>query len=281
MFPDHENPSNIAAAAATAPGNSEASTPEEAAPPVAEQAESTDGAPANLAPAPAMATEVSLSQKAAAAANGAEAPGELAAAEAGRAEESAAAEEEAAGSEAMSKLMQGFDENQEAGSGACLPGSRYDGRRAQNRDELRGTEVEVRGTRLNRRRGNVVVSRRVILEEGLHAKRAALMDTLSEGQVVRGHVKNVTDYGAFVDLGGIDGLLHLTDLSWGRVKHPSDAVKTDQELDVMILKFDKDKQRISLGLKQLTPDPWVGAAERYPAGGKVQGKIVGIVDYGG
>jgi len=385
MFPDHENPSNIAAAAATAPGNSEASTPEEAAPPVAEQAESTDGAPANLAPAPAMATEVSLSQKAAAAANGAEAPGELAAAEAGRAEESAAAEEEAAGSEEMSKLMQEFDEKQEAaashevlevkvvaytehgvvvdlggkteglipaaefaeteiprpdpnatievqrsgevkdgyeivsyqkvlrrrtwekidaafkaketitgkvvdrikgglvvdiGVRAFLPGSQYDLKPAQNLDELLGTEVEVRVTKLNRRRGNVVVSRRVILEEGLHAKRAALMDTLSEGQVVRGHVKNVTDYGAFVDLGGIDGLLHLTDLSWGRVKHPSDAVKTDQELDVMILKFDKDKQRISLGLKQLTPDPWVGAAERYPAGGKVQGKIVGIVDYG-
>jgi len=385
MFPDHENPSNIAAAAATAPGNSEASTPEEAAPPVAEQAESTDGAPANPAPAPAMATAVSLSQKAAAAANGAAAPGELAAAEAGRAEESAAAEEEAAGSEEMSKLMQEFDEKQEAaashevlevkvvaytehgvvvdlggkteglipaaefaeteiprpdpnatievqrsgevkdgyeivsyqkvlrrrtwekidaafkaketitgkvvdrikgglvvdiGVRAFLPGSQYDLKPAQNLDELLGTEVEVRVTKLNRRRGNVVVSRRVILEEGLHAKRAALMDTLSEGQVVRGHVKNVTDYGAFVDLGGIDGLLHLTDLSWGRVKHPSDAVKTDQELDVMILKFDKDKQRISLGLKQLTPDPWVGAAERYPAGGKVQGKIVGIVDYG-
>jgi small subunit ribosomal protein S1 len=385
MFPDHENPSNIAAAAATAPGNSEASTPEEAARPVAEQAESTDGAPANPAPAPALATEVSLSQKAAAAANGAEARGELAAAEAGGAEESAAAEEEAAGSEEMSKLMQEFDEKQEAaashevlevkvvaytehgvvvdlggkteglipaaefaeteiprpdpnatievqrsgevkdgyeivsyqkvlrrrtwekidaafkaketitgkvvdrikgglvvdiGVRAFLPGSQYDLKPAQNLDELLGTEVEVRVTKLNRRRGNVVVSRRVILEEGLHAKRAALMDTLSEGQVVRGHVKNVTDYGAFVDLGGIDGLLHLTDLSWGRVKHPSDAVKTDQELDVMILKFDKDKQRISLGLKQLTPDPWVGAAERYPAGGKVQGKIVGIVDYG-
>jgi len=138
----------------------------------------------------------------------------------------------------------------------------------------------VRVTKLNRRRGNVVVSRRVILEEELHAKRAALMDTLSEGQIVHGHVKNVTDYGAFVDLGGIDGLLHLTDLSWGRVKHPFDVVKPEQELEVMILKFDKEKQRISLGLKQLTPDPWVGAAEKYPAGGKVQGKIVGIVDYG-
>ena len=168
----------------------------------------------------------------------------------------------------------------DVGVRAFLPGSQYDLKPAQNLDELLGSEVEVRVTKLNRRRGNVVVSRRAILEEELHAKRAALMDTLSEGQVVHGHVKNVTDYGAFVDLGGIDGLLHLTDLSWGRVKHPSDLVKPDEELDVLILKFDKDKQRISLGLKQLTPDPWVGAAEKYPAGGRVQGKIVGIVDYG-
>jgi small subunit ribosomal protein S1 len=163
---------------------------------------------------------------------------------------------------------------------AFLPGSQYDLRPTQNLDNLVGTEMPVRVTKLNRRRGNVVVSRRALLEEELHAKRAALMETLSEGQVVHGHVKNVTDYGAFVDLGGIDGLLHLTDLSWGRVKHPSDVVKPEQELDVIILKFDKDKQRVSLGLKQLMPDPWVNAAEKYPAGGKVRGKVVGIVDYG-
>jgi len=163
---------------------------------------------------------------------------------------------------------------------AFLPGSQYDLRPAQNLDNLTGTEIQVRITKLNRRRGNVVVSRRALLEEELHAKRAALMETLSEGQVVHGHVKNVTEYGAFVDLGGIDGLLHLTDLSWGRVKHPSDVVKPEQELDVIILKFDKEKQRVSLGLKQLMADPWVGAAEKYPAGGKVKGKVVGIVDYG-
>src|SRR5216110_1075962 len=163
---------------------------------------------------------------------------------------------------------------------AFLPGSQYDLRPAQNLDDLTGTQVQVRITKLNRRRGNVVVSRRALLEEELHAKRAELMETLSEGQIVHGHVKNVTEYGAFVDLGGIDGLLHLTDLSWGRVKHPSDVVKPDQELDVIILKFDKEKQRVSLGLKQLMADPWVGAAEKYPAGGKVRGKIVGIVDYG-
>jgi len=163
---------------------------------------------------------------------------------------------------------------------AFLPGSQYDLRPAQNLDNLAGTDVQVRVTKLNRRRGNVVVSRRALLEEEQHAKRAALMETLSEGQIVHGHVKNVTEYGAFVDLGGIDGLLHLTDLSWGRVKHPSDMVKPEQELDVIILKFDKEKQRVSLGLKQLIPDPWVNAAEKYPAGGKYKGKVVGVVDYG-
>lgn len=163
---------------------------------------------------------------------------------------------------------------------AFLPGSQYDLRPSPNLDDLLGQEMQVRITKLNRRRGNVVVSRRALLEEELHAKRAELMETLKEGQIVHGHVKNVTEYGAFVDLGGIDGLLHLTDLSWGRVKHPSDVVKPDQELDVIILKFDKEKQRVSLGLKQLVPDPWVGAAEKYPAGGKVKGKIVGVVDYG-
>ena len=163
---------------------------------------------------------------------------------------------------------------------AFLPGSQYDLRPTQNLDGLLGQEVQVRITKLNRRRGNVVVSRRALLEEELHAKRAELMEKLSEGQVVHGAVKNVTEYGAFVDLGGIDGLLHLTDLSWGRVRHPSDVVKPEQELDVIILKFDKDKQRVSLGLKQLSKDPWIDAAQRYPAGGKYQGKVVGVVDYG-
>ncbi|HUN60721.1 MAG TPA: 30S ribosomal protein S1 [Candidatus Sulfotelmatobacter sp.] len=163
---------------------------------------------------------------------------------------------------------------------AFLPGSQYDLRPTANLDGLMGTDVEVRITKLNRRRGNVVVSRRALLEETLHAKRAELLEHMQEGQVVHGTVKNVTDYGAFVDIGGLDGLLHLTDLSWGRVRHPSDVVKPDQELDVMVLKFDKEKQRVSLGLKQLTKDPWIDAAERYPAGGKYKGKVVGVVDYG-
>jgi small subunit ribosomal protein S1 len=168
----------------------------------------------------------------------------------------------------------------DVGVRAFLPGSQYDLRPTPNLDALAGQEVQVRITKLNRRRGNVVVSRRAILEEEQHAKRGELMEKLAEGQTVHGIVKNVTEYGAFVDLGGIDGLLHLTDLSWGRIKHPSDVVKPDQELDVIILKFDKDKQRVSLGLKQLTPDPWVNAADKYPAGGKYRGKVVGVVDYG-
>jgi small subunit ribosomal protein S1 len=163
---------------------------------------------------------------------------------------------------------------------AFLPGSQYDLRPTANLDNLTGTELQVRVTKLNRRRGNVVVSRRAILEDELQAKRGELLESLHEGQKVHGYVKNVTEYGAFVDIGGIDGLLHLTDLSWGRVKHPSDVVKPDQELDVVILKFDKEKQRVSLGLKQLMPDPWVNASEKYPAGGKVKGKVVGVVDYG-
>jgi len=168
----------------------------------------------------------------------------------------------------------------DVGVRAFLPGSQYDLRPTQNLDGLIGQDVQVRITKLNRRRGNVVVSRRALLEEELHARRAELMEKLSEGQVVHGTVKNVTDYGAFVDLGGIDGLLHLTDLSWGRVRHPNDVVKPEQELDLIILKFDKSKQRVSLGLKQMSKDPWVDAAERYPAGGKYKGKVVGVVDYG-
>jgi len=168
----------------------------------------------------------------------------------------------------------------DVGVRAFLPGSQYDLRPTQNLDALTGQEVQVRITKLNRRRGNIVVSRRALLEEDLHAKRAKLLANLSEGQTVHGTVKNVTEYGAFVDIGGLDGLLHLTDLSWGRVKHPSDVVKPEQELDVIILKFDKDKQRVSLGLKQLSKDPWIDAADRYPAGGKFKGKVVGVVDYG-
>src|SRR5260370_26694524 len=119
-----------------------------------------------------------------------------------------------------------------------------------------------------------------ILEEELQAKRVALMDSLSEGQVLIGKVKNITDYGVFVDLGGLDGLLHITDLSWTRIKHPSEEVATGDEMEVQVLKFDKEKMRVSLGRKQLMPDPWATVPQRYPAGTKTRGKVVGIADYG-
>ena len=133
----------------------------------------------------------------------------------------------------------------------------------------------MRVLKLNRKRGNVVVSRRAILEEEQKAKRDALAATLAEGAVVTGHVKNVTDYGVFVDLGGMDGLLHVSDLVWGRVPHPSSIVKPGDEIQVQILKFDKEKQRISLGRKQLLPDPWATVPERFPVGTRVQRKSGG------
>ena len=160
----------------------------------------------------------------------------------------------------------------DVGVRAFLPGSQYDLRPTPNLDELTGQEVQVRITKLNRRRGNVVVSRRAILEEEQHAKRGELMETLAEGQIVHGLVKNVTEYGAFVDLGGIDGLLHLTDLSWGRVKHPSDVVKPDQELDVIILKFDKEKQRVSLGLEAAVARSVGWRGGKISRGRQVQGQ---------
>ena len=163
---------------------------------------------------------------------------------------------------------------------AFLPGSQYDIRPTPDLETLVGQELPCRVTKLNRKRGNVVVSRRAILEEELQAKRTALMDSLSEGQVLTGKVKNITDYGVFVDLGGLDGLLHITDLSWARVKHPNEVVATDQEIEVQILKFDKEKMRVSLGRKQLLPDPWATVPQRYPAGTKTRGKVVGIADYG-
>lgn len=161
-----------------------------------------------------------------------------------------------------------------------LPASQIELRPVHDLDGWKDKDIEVRVLKLNRKRGNVVVSRRAILEEDQKAKRDALMASLSEGTIVTGKVKNVTDYGVFVDLGGMDGLLHVSDLVWGRVPHPSSIVKAGDELQVQILKFDKDKQRISLGRKQLLPDPWATVPERFPVGTRVQGKIVGVTDYG-
>lgn len=163
---------------------------------------------------------------------------------------------------------------------AFLPGSQFDVRPTQTLDHLPGQEIACRVTKLNRKRGNVVVSRRAILEDELQSKRQALLDTLVEGQIVTGKVKNITDYGVFVDLGGIDGLLHITDLAWSRVKHPSEVVVPEQEIEVQILKFDKEKGRVSLGRKQLLPDPWATVPMRFRPGTKTVGKVVGLADYG-
>jgi small subunit ribosomal protein S1 len=163
---------------------------------------------------------------------------------------------------------------------AFLPASQIELRPVHDLEGWKDREIEVRVLKLNRKRGNVVVSRRAILEEEQKAKRDALAATLSEGAIVNGHVKNVTDYGVFVDLGGMDGLLHVSDLVWGRVPHPSSIVKPGDEIQVQILKFDKEKQRISLGRKQLLPDPWATVPERFPTGMRLQGKIVGVTDYG-
>ena len=163
---------------------------------------------------------------------------------------------------------------------AFLPASQIELRPVHDLEAWKDREIEVRVLKLNRKRGNVVVSRRAILEEDQKAKREALASTLTEGMAVTGRVKNVTDYGVFVDLGGMDGLLHVSDLVWGRAPHPSSVVQPGEEIEVQILKFDKEKQRISLGRKQLLPDPWATVPERFPAGTRVHGKVVGVTDYG-
>jgi small subunit ribosomal protein S1 len=163
---------------------------------------------------------------------------------------------------------------------AFLPASQIELRPVHDLEGWKDRAIEVRVLKLNRKRGNVVVSRRAILEDEQKAKREELAGTLAEGSVVTGHVKNVTDYGVFVDLGGMDGLLHVSDLAWGRAPHPSSVVQPGQEIQVLILKFDKEKQRISLGRKQLLPDPWATVPERFPVGRRVNGKVVGVTDYG-
>jgi small subunit ribosomal protein S1 len=163
---------------------------------------------------------------------------------------------------------------------AFLPASQIELRPVHDLEGWKDRDIQVRVLKLNRKRGNVVVSHRVILEEEQTASREALAATLAEGSVVTGKVKNITDYGVFVDLGGMDGLLHVSDLVWGRVPHPSSVVQPGEEIQVQILKFDKDKQRISLGRKQLMPDPWSTVPERFPVGTRVKGKIVGVTDYG-
>ena len=163
---------------------------------------------------------------------------------------------------------------------AFLPGSLVDVRPVKDTSPYEGKQIEFKVIKLDRKRNNVVVSRRAVLEATLGEERKALLEQLQEGAVVKGVVKNITDYGAFVDLGGIDGLLHITDLAWRRVKHPSEVLSVGDEVEAKILKFDQEKNRVSLGLKQLGDDPWIGLSRRYPQGTRLFGKVTNLTDYG-
>jgi small subunit ribosomal protein S1 len=168
----------------------------------------------------------------------------------------------------------------DVGIKAFMPGSQADPRPVHNLDSLIGQDIPVKIIKLNRRRGNVVVSRKMAVEEEINVRKSATLEHLSEGAVVTGTVKNLTDYGAFIDLGGIDGLLHVTDMSYGRVTHPSQMLHVGDEITVKVLKFDRSKERVSLGIKQLEPDPWETVIERYPVNGRVIGRVVNVTDYG-
>ena len=163
---------------------------------------------------------------------------------------------------------------------AFLPGSQVDIRPIRNLEKLIGSTHKFKIIKLNRRRGNVVLSRRILLEKERESIRQKTLEVLEEGQIVEGVVKNITDYGAFVDLGGIDGLLHITDMSWGRMNHPSDILTAGQKIKVKVLQFERQNQRVSLGLKQTTPDPWENIAVKFPVGSRVKGKVTSITDYG-
>jgi small subunit ribosomal protein S1 len=166
------------------------------------------------------------------------------------------------------------------GARAFLPGSQVDLRPIRNLDGMKGQTMEVAIIKLNKKRGNIVVSRKQLLEEEQTEKRGKTLEHLEEGSVLTGIVKNLTEYGAFVDMGGIDGLLHITDMSWGRLTHPRDLVNVGDQIQVKVLKYDQDKQRVSLGFKQLTPDPWLDAEHRYPVGAHVHGRVISVTDYG-
>ncbi len=163
---------------------------------------------------------------------------------------------------------------------AFLPGSQIDLRPIRNLEKLIGEKFQMRIIKMNKKRGNIVLSRRVLLEEQRKQSRSETLQKLEEGNLVDGIVKNITEYGVFIDLGGIDGLLHITDMSWGRVNHPSEMFSIGDKVQVMVLKFDKEKERVSLGLKQITPDPWVNVDEKYPVETRIKGKVVSITDYG-
>ncbi|MBV8728468.1 MAG: 30S ribosomal protein S1 [Acidobacteriia bacterium] len=168
----------------------------------------------------------------------------------------------------------------DVGIEAFMPGSQADPRPIHNLDSLLGQDIPVKIIKLNRRRGNVVVSRKLAVEDELTSRKMSALEHLSEGGIVTGSVKNLTEYGAFIDLGGIDGLLHVTDMSYGRVTHPSEVLHVGDEVTVKVLKFDRAKERVSLGMKQLEPDPWETVAERHPPNSRVIGRVVNVTDYG-
>jgi small subunit ribosomal protein S1 len=163
---------------------------------------------------------------------------------------------------------------------AFLPGSQVDIRPVRNLDALKGQELRMRVIKVNKKRGNIVLSRKAVLEEENAEKKRDTLETLEEGKILMGTVKNITEYGAFVDLGGIDGLLHITDMSWGRINHPSEVLNVGDEIKVIVLKFDRESERVSLGYKQLKADPWTTATLKYPVGARVKGKVVSLTDYG-
>ena len=163
---------------------------------------------------------------------------------------------------------------------AFLPGSQVDIRPVRNLDSFRNKEIEIRVLKVNKKRGNIVLSRKVVLEEQINGRKNDTLRNLEEGIIVEGQVKNITEYGAFIDLGGLDGLLHITDMSWGRIQNPNELFRVGETIQVKILKFDRDKERVSLGYKQLIPDPWATTVERYPIGSRVKGKVVSLTDYG-
>ena len=163
---------------------------------------------------------------------------------------------------------------------AFLPSSLVDVRPVRDPGYLEGKELEFKVIKIDKKRNNVVVSRRAVVEKEMSAEREALLSNLEEGQIIKGVVKNLTDYGAFVDLGGIDGLLHITDIAWRRVKHPSEVLKIGDEIEAKVLRYDRERNRVSLGLKQLGDDPWVDITRRYPEGTRLFGKVTNITDYG-
>jgi len=163
---------------------------------------------------------------------------------------------------------------------AFLPGSQVDLRPVRNLDSLRGQDLRMRVIKVNKKRGNIVLSRKAVLEEENAEKKRDTLATLEEGKILMGVVKNITEYGAFVDLGGLDGLLHITDMSWGRINHPTEVLNVADEIQVVVLKFDRQTERVSLGYKQLKADPWTTASIKYPASGRVKGKVVSLTDYG-